>query len=128
MSASKVDDVDLEKQTKTVASPVDEESDLPPGESAKRKIRYFDDDVENQQATRRPTEDFGYPLSKRDTTYSIHSVRSFRAGGRTIDPSLALPITYRTVSFNITTTQEREAAEARQAKDKASQGSSSHFQ
>jgi hypothetical protein len=124
MSASKPGDVDVEKQAVMVTSPVDDESDLPPAVAANRKIRYFDDDgVENQLPPRRPTEEFGYAISRRDSTYSIHSVRSFRAGGRTIAPSLALPVTYRTVSFNIAASQERHTAEGRKAKDKASEGS-----
>jgi sodium/potassium-transporting ATPase subunit alpha len=93
---------------------------------AGRTIRYAEDDLENQRRSNAPHTDFGYPMSRRDSTFSIHSVRSLRAGGRTIDPSLTLPITYRTVSFNITSTQERAAAEAKQAKDKANGGQYRH--
>ena len=125
MSESSLRD-DLEKRRYPVAPQADEESDLSPALATRRAIRYADDDVENQPATRTPTADFGHALSRRDTTYSIHSVRSFRTGGRTIDPSLALPVTYRTVSFTISNTQEHAAVETRQAKDKATNGGFSH--
>jgi hypothetical protein len=95
------------------------EDDINPVLPARRTIRYDDDDVERQQlARKRPTE-FGHPLTRSDSTYSIHSIRSFRSGGRTIDPALAFPVTYRTVSFNISATQEKAIQDAKGAKDKA---------
>ncbi|KAK6222710.1 hypothetical protein LQW54_000891 [Pestalotiopsis sp. IQ-011] len=52
---------------------------------------------------------------------SIHSVRSRRE----VDPSIALPIQYRTVSFNIEETKAKDAAEAAKAKDTATKELSS---
>ena len=41
---------------------------------------------------------------------------------RGIDPALELPTVYRTISFNITTTQERNAEASKEAKQKAGDG------
>lgn len=41
---------------------------------------------------------------------------------RSIDPALELPTIYRTISFNITTTQERTAEASKEAKQKAGDG------
>lgn len=42
--------------------------------------------------------------------------------GRSVDPALELPTIYRTISFNITTTQERNAEASKEAKQKAGDG------
>lgn len=68
--------------------------DLPPTLAEKRRIRYVDD-----------IEGMGAPLARRNSTYSIHSIRSTRA--RSIDPTLALPIQYRTLSYNIEDRQQK---------------------
>lgn len=41
---------------------------------------------------------------------------------RAVDPALELPTIYRTISFNITTTQERNAEASKEAKQKAGDG------
>ena len=117
---SKLDDE--EKQTAAVPVTAEDDFDVPPHIVARRTIRYFDEDVEDQQNARAQDQSFGVPLTRQDSTYSIHSLRTIRNGGRNIEPALALPVTYRTVSFNISTSQERGAAETKQAKDKASEG------
>jgi hypothetical protein len=96
-----------------------EDDDINPVIAARRTVRYDDDDVERQQLSRKRQTEFGQPITRSDSTYPIHSVRSFRSGGRTIDPALAFPATYRTVSFNISATQEKATQDAKGAKDKA---------
>lgn len=41
---------------------------------------------------------------------------------RSMDPALELPAVYRTISFNITTSQERKTEPSKEAKLKASDG------
>ncbi|RMD39512.1 hypothetical protein DV735_g5616, partial [Chaetothyriales sp. CBS 134920] len=103
-------ETDVEKQASAVSFPADDEEDLPAAIASKRQIRYFDDDeIEKVHST-----GHGPTLSRRNSMASIHSIHSARA----LDPSLALPVTYRTVSFNIAASQERSVAHA-QAKEKA---------
>jgi hypothetical protein len=122
MSAPGCAQDDIEKQTAAATPSTGEEPDMPPALGAKKTIHYAEDDLENQRRSQAPQADLGHPLSRRDSIYSIHSVRSFSTRGRTIDPSLVLPATYRTVSFTISNTQERATAEAKQAKDRATEG------
>ncbi|RMZ88655.1 hypothetical protein DV736_g4107, partial [Chaetothyriales sp. CBS 134916] len=108
---------DVEKQASALASPVDKEDDLPPAIAAKRQIRYLDDDeIERAQPTAQSIA-CSYSLSRRASATSIHSIHSARA----VDPALALPVTYRTVSFNIAASQERSVTQAKTAKEKATQ-------
>ncbi|KPI39562.1 Potassium-transporting ATPase alpha chain 2 [Cyphellophora attinorum] len=113
-----------------------DESDLPPEIAAKRRILFADDEI--QPVPSRSEGPFPGPaaagtntsiqwgnlpnLKRNDTKESIKSVRSISSRNR--DPSLALPTVYRTVSFNITASQERQQAEASKeaAKAKAQAG------
>jgi sodium/potassium-transporting ATPase subunit alpha len=113
-----------------------DESDLPPEIAAKRRILFADDEI--QPVPSRTEGPFPGPaatgtntsiqwgnlpnLKRNDTKESIKSVRSISSRNR--DPSLALPTVYRTVSFNITASQERQQAEASKeaAKAKAQAG------
>lgn len=93
------DDVEVvagEEKTTTVQ----DSDDLPPTLAEKRRIRYVDD-----------AEEIGAPLARRNSTYSIHLIRSTRA--RSIDPTLALPIQYRTLSYSIEDRQQKPAKSAR---------------
>lgn len=70
------------------------DSDLPPALAEKRRIRYADDEIQ----------EIGHPLRRTKSTHSVHSMRS---GRRSIDPSVALPIQYRTLSYNIEDSQRK---------------------
>jgi sodium/potassium-transporting ATPase subunit alpha len=48
------------------------------------------------------------------------SIRSARS--RQVDPNIALPIQYRTVSFNIEESKGKDAVQLAQAKDKTTKG------
>lgn len=88
------------------------EHDLPPELLAKRRVRYLDDED--------PEAQLNYPsrtLTRRRSSMSIHSMQS----ARRVDPVASLPTAYRTVSFNITNTQERAVFEAKQKKASAEQ-------
>lgn len=97
-----------------------DENDCPPTVAAKRTIRYADDDIE--AAPEQPHRDLPWAnlpkLRRQNSTGSIRSERSRRG----IDPALELPTIYRTISFNITTTQERQAEASKEAKQKAGDG------
>jgi sodium/potassium-transporting ATPase subunit alpha len=54
-----------------------------------------------------------------NSNISIHSAHSRRGS---IDPASALPIQYRTISFQIDASQEKDVAEAKRAKDTAAKG------
>jgi hypothetical protein len=100
-----------------------DEHDLPPALAAKRTIRYADDEIE-AAPERFPS---GIPwshLHKPSRRSSMSSLRSERSMSRNVDPALALPAVYRTVSFNITTTQERNAEASKEAKLKTTDGKS----
>ena len=101
-----------------------DEFDLPPAVAAKRTIRYADDDIE--VAPERPHSNIPWShLPKLKRQGSTNSLRSERSMGRSIDPALELPTIYRTISFNITTTQERNAEASKEAKQKAGDGNPS---
>jgi sodium/potassium-transporting ATPase subunit alpha len=83
------------------------------------RIQWEDVDVEAAGPRPRP------PLHRSDSNISIHSLHSRRGS---IDPASALPIQYRTVSFQIAESKEKNAAEIQKAKDTAAKGiSTSHF-
>ena len=86
--------------------------------SEQQRIRYID----GEESPRQIRYDLGPPLHRTMSTFSIHSVRSVRSGGRNIDPALAIPIQYRTLSFNISNTREKELADSKAAKEKAEKG------
>ena len=105
-----------------------DEFDLPPAVAAKRTIRYADDEIE--AAPERANSSIPWPnlpsgrLKRHDSTNSLRSERSM---SRSVDPALALPAVYRTVSFNISTSQEKKpehTKEAIKAKAKAGVGTS----
>lgn len=101
--------------------------DLPSALAAKRTIRYADDEIEAAPLDRTTSSSNAVwsslpRLRRQGSTSSIVSERSM---SRNVDPALALPTIYKTVSFNITTTtQEREAHKhsAKDAKAKAGDG------
>lgn len=58
-------------------------------------------------------------LQRTNSNISIGSVHSRRGS---IDPASALPITYRTVSFQIAESKEKNVADIQKAKDNAAKG------
>ncbi|TVY18566.1 Sodium/potassium-transporting ATPase subunit alpha [Lachnellula arida] len=74
------------------------------------RIQWTDVDVEAGDARPRQS------LHRSNSNMSINSVHSRRGS---IDPSSALPIQYRTVSFQIAESKEHNAAEIKKAKDSA---------
>jgi sodium/potassium-transporting ATPase subunit alpha len=58
-------------------------------------------------------------LRRSNSNISINSMRSRRGS---IDPASALPIQYRTVSFQIAESKEKDAREIQKAKDTAAKG------
>lgn len=98
-----------------------DEFDLPPAVAAKRTIRYADDDIE--ATPERPNSDVPWSLlPKLKRQGSSSSIVSQRSMGRSVDPALELPTVYRTISFNISTTQERKTEASKEAKQKAGDG------
>ncbi|KAK9423576.1 putative Cation-transporting P-type ATPase N-terminal domain-containing protein [Seiridium unicorne] len=82
-------------------------------QSAAERIRWEDAEAA------RPSRDLRRAHSR--GSMSIHSVRSRRE----VDPAIALPIQYRTVSFNISESKTKDAAELAKAKDTATKELSS---
>ncbi|KAJ9606781.1 hypothetical protein H2200_008790 [Cladophialophora chaetospira] len=78
-----------------VAPPSHDDDDLPAALAARRRIRYVEDEEEEGIAY------IGTPLERRVSTYSVHSLSSVRSGQRTVDPSIILPVQYRTLSYDI---------------------------
>jgi sodium/potassium-transporting ATPase subunit alpha len=72
-----------------------------------------DADVEADLARPRPT------LHRSNSNISINSMHSRRGS---IDPASALPIQYRTVSYQIAESKEKSAADIQKAKDSAAKG------
>jgi sodium/potassium-transporting ATPase subunit alpha len=58
-------------------------------------------------------------LQRSNSQISIHSAQSRRGS---IDPASVLPIQYRTISFQIDASQEKDTEEAKRAKDSAAKG------
>jgi len=77
------------------------------------RIQWTDVDVEAAGSRPRPS------LHRTNSNISINSVHSRRGS---IDPASALPIQYRTVSFQINESKEKNAAEIQKAKDTAAKG------
>jgi sodium/potassium-transporting ATPase subunit alpha len=77
------------------------------------RIQWTDADVEAAEARPRA------PLRRSNSNISINSVHSRRGS---IDPASALPIQYRTVSYQIAESKEKSAAEIQKAKDSAAKG------
>lgn len=82
-----------------------DETSLPPALAAKRRIRYADDEIQ----------EVGPKLHRTKSSRSIQSMHSGRS--RSIDPSIALPTQYRTLSFNLEDNQSRTQTK-REKKDK----------
>ncbi|KAK5074266.1 hypothetical protein LTR64_006590 [Lithohypha guttulata] len=86
----------------------DSDSDLPAAITEKRRITYADDEIC----------EVGLPLRHTKSSQSIRSLHSAN-GRRSIDPYVALPIQYRTLSYNIEDSQRQvEERKAKSAKDK----------
>ena len=103
--------------------PGPKESEAEPEINDKLRIRYADD--EELPGYDGPNTDFGLPLRRQRTggsSYSIHSQRNLRTRNRSIDPAIALPIVYRSVSFNVADSQERGVVEKKNARDKVVSG------
>ena len=80
-----------------------DKTELPPALAEKRRIRFPDDEIQA-----------GPPLQRTKSTMSMHSMNSGHR--RSIDPSIALPIQYRTLSYNIE--DGKTKAKVAQIKDK----------
>lgn len=116
--SSPLDFTDKTPHSQVIDEP--DEDDLPSKVAAERRIRYLDDDdLEAQEGPRRTTAQSNDVLRRRSSSFSIHSVQSIQRGDRVRDPAAALPIAYRTVSFNISNSQERAAFEAKEKKREA---------
>jgi hypothetical protein len=76
------------------------------------RIQWTDTDVE-AFGSRRPS------LHRVNSNSSLSGAHSRRGS---IDPASALPITYRTVSYQIAESKEKSAAEVQKAKDSAAKG------
>ncbi|KAE9367518.1 calcium ATPase [Stipitochalara longipes BDJ] len=74
------------------------------------RIQWTDADIEAADARPRPA------LHRSNSNISINSVHSRRGS---IDPASALPIQYRTVSYQIAESKEKSAVEIQKAKDSA---------
>jgi sodium/potassium-transporting ATPase subunit alpha len=98
-----------------VAPPTHVDDDLPTALAARRRIRYAGDDEENAGPS--SITDLGHTLTRRASTYSVHSLSSVRSGHRTVDPSIILPVQYRTLSYDITNVKAIE--KAKDAREKA---------
>jgi hypothetical protein len=79
------------------------------------RVQWEDVDVE---AGNRPR----HSLHRSNSNISIYSMHSRRGS---IDPASVLPIQYRTISFQIADSKEKNAAEIQKAKDNAAKGISS---
>lgn len=80
------------------------------------RIQWTDVDPEAAEPVSRPK------LQRSASNISINSMHSRRGS---IDPASALPIQYRTVSFQIAESKEKDAAQLQKAKDSAAKGT--HF-
>ena len=73
------------------------------------------DNVDTEAADARPRPN----LHRSSSNISINSIHSRRGS---IDPASALPIQYRTVSYQIAESKEKNAAEIQKVKDTAAKG------
>ncbi|ETI22497.1 hypothetical protein G647_06572 [Cladophialophora carrionii CBS 160.54] len=103
------------KVVDVVAPPGPNDDDFPAALAARRRIRYAGDDEENPGPS--SSNNFGHTLTRRTSTYSVHSLSSVRSGQRTIDPSIILPVQYRTLSYDIT--NSKAIGKAKDAREKA---------
>jgi sodium/potassium-transporting ATPase subunit alpha len=84
---------------------------LSDGEQKAAHIQFTD--VEAVEGRSRPI------LNRSNSNISIHSVHS---RGVSIDPASALPIQYRTVSFQIEESRDKDAVEIQKVKNNAAKG------
>ena len=89
--------------------------------AARRRIRYAEDEEDGEPSY---VADIGHPLTRRASTYSVHSLASVRSGQRWVDPSIVLPVSYRTLSYDITHVKTIE--KAKDAQEKAAVGETQH--
>jgi hypothetical protein len=85
----------------------------------RRRVRYVDDEENGGPSN---IGNFGSPLTRRASTWSVHSLSSVRSGRRAVDPTIALPIQYRTLSYDIE--QVKTIEKAKDAREKAAVGES----
>jgi sodium/potassium-transporting ATPase subunit alpha len=100
------DESDSNKSTPPFAGT---EDDIKPVNTAKRQIRYLDNNDEIQQFGSSYWNNGGN-LKRRGSTYSIHSLSSIKSGRRVVDPATALPVLYRTMSIDVSRTQEAKGS------------------
>lgn len=117
-----VDDLESRSEKLTVydvvAPPNNDDEELPAALAAKRRIRYAGD--EEDYGGQSSTANFGHPLERRASTYSVHSLSSVRSRQRFVDPSIILPVQYRTLSYDINNVKAIE--KAKDAHQKAAVG------
>ncbi len=101
-----------------VAPPTRDDDELPAALAARRRIRYAGDEEEDGGPS--SIAYIGSPLERRASTYSVHSLSSVRSGQRTVDPSIVLPVQYRTLSYDINNIKAIE--KAKDAHEKAAVG------
>ena len=95
---------------------------IPSAVAAKRRIRYFDDEDEFQENAGPSSTEFGHPLKRHASSFSVHSLSSVRSGQRIVDPHIILPVQYRTLSYTISNTHETQIIKAKDAREKAAIG------
>ncbi|UKZ48043.1 hypothetical protein TrVGV298_002279 [Trichoderma virens] len=95
-----------------------EKGNTGPGRAAKRRIRYFDDEIQPVDSS---PANYNGKLKRKGSTYSIHSLSSIRSGQRVVEPAAALPVLYRTLSIDMERTQGKYnvAMEKKEAGNKA---------
>lgn len=106
----------LEKSAvlETVASSGQDDDDANAVLSARRRIRYEGDEEEHGGPSN-PADTIS-PLKRRGSTYSVHSLSSVRSGRHIVDPSIILPVQYRTLSYDIANVKAIENAKNVQEK------------
>lgn len=112
-----LDKMTSSSETGTSRKEASTEQGWPADAILKRHIRYLDDDDIEAQDGRGPGPSHGR-TGRRDSSVSMRSGRE----SREIDPRHGIPITYRTVSFNIANSQERATFEAHKKKKELSDG------
>ena len=88
----------------------------PMGKGPQSRIRWQSADAEAAADGRSP-----YTRAQ-DNDSDALSIRSLRSRRNSVDPGTALPIQYRTVSFNIDESKEENLAEVKRAKDTTAKG------
>jgi hypothetical protein len=102
-----------------VVAPGDTDDVISSQNANTRRIHYVDDE-ENGGPSK--IINLGSPLTRRTSTWSVHSLSSVRSGRRGVDPTIALPIQYRTLSYDVE--QVKTIEKAKDAREKAAVGKS----